>query len=52
MDSIDLLVLGGGESGTGAALLAHALGWKVAVSDGGSIQQLHKKELQDRVIAY
>jgi UDP-N-acetylmuramoylalanine--D-glutamate ligase len=52
MDSIDLLVLGGGESGTGAALLAHALGWKVAVSDRGSIQQLHKKELQDRGIAY
>ena len=32
-----LAVLGAGESGVGAALLGHQLGYKVFVSDKGSI---------------
>ena len=32
-----LIVLGGGESGTGAALLAQRKGFAVFVSDAGSI---------------
>ena len=32
-----LVILGAGESGTGAALLAQAKGWDVFVSDFGTI---------------
>ena len=44
--AIDLVVLGAGESGTGAALLAKAKGLSVFVSDKGAIGQLNKTELE------
>lgn len=38
-------VLGGGESGVGAALLGRQQGWRVLVSDVGSIKENHKATL-------
>lgn len=40
-----VLILGAGESGIGAALLAAKNGYPVFVSDAGKIADLHKKEL-------
>lgn len=40
-----LLILGGGESGVGAALLAHAKGIDCAVSDSGSLAAPYRAEL-------
>ena len=42
----DLVVLGAGESGTGAALLAKARGLRVFVSDKGSIAPVFRSELE------
>ena len=42
----DLVILGAGESGTGAALLAKAKGLSVFVSDKGSILPVFKKDLE------
>lgn len=41
-----LVILGGGESGVGAAILGRARGWDVLVSDFGTIQPAFKAELQ------
>jgi len=43
---IDLVILGSGESGTGAALLAKAKGLSVFVSDKGAIGKIYKVELE------
>ncbi len=40
-----VVILGAGESGTGAALLAHANGLEVFVSDAGKIPMPYKEEL-------
>ena len=40
-----LLVLGAGESGVGAAVLAHKKGWEAFVSDAGTIKESYKKVL-------
>ena len=40
-----LVILGAGESGIGAALLAQQQGFSVFVSDGGAITPVHKNEL-------
>mgnify|MGYP003674417983 CR=1 FL=1 len=40
-----IVILGAGESGTGAALLAKAKGYKVFVSDAGSIASSYRDEL-------
>lgn len=42
-----LVVLGAGESGVGAALLAKQQGWDVFVSDGGKIANRFQKELDE-----
>jgi UDP-N-acetylmuramoylalanine--D-glutamate ligase len=47
-----LTVLGAGESGVGAALLARAKGWEVWVSDKGTIADQHKKTLMANDIPY
>ena len=47
-----IAILGGGESGTGAALLAKHLGHEVFLSDGGSLKENYKTELQDKGIPY
>ncbi len=50
--SLDLVILGAGESGTGAALLAQAKGLSVFVSDKGSILPVYKKDLEKAGIEF
>lgn len=52
MESKKLVILGSGESGTGAALLALQKGYDVFVSDKGQIPDRFKKELDAAGIAY
>jgi UDP-N-acetylmuramoylalanine--D-glutamate ligase len=40
------IILGSGESGTGAAILAKKQGWYVFVSDAGEIPGKYKEELE------
>lgn len=47
-----LIILGGGESGIGAALLGKQKGYKVFLSDGGIINERNKKELFDNNIEF
>jgi len=47
-----LVVLGAGESGTGAAILALQKGYQVFVSDRGAIEKQYKKVLISNEIAY
>jgi UDP-N-acetylmuramoylalanine--D-glutamate ligase len=47
-----IAILGGGESGTGAALLAKHLGHEVFLSDGGILKDNYKAELLDKGIPY
>jgi UDP-N-acetylmuramoylalanine--D-glutamate ligase len=47
-----LVILGAGESGVGAALLAKQQGYDVFVSDGGPIKGMYRAELQQGHIAY
>ncbi len=48
----ELVILGSGESGIGAALLARQKGFKVFVSDGGTIKPVYKNELIENGIEY
>ncbi|TAF35675.1 MAG: UDP-N-acetylmuramoyl-L-alanine--D-glutamate ligase [Cytophagales bacterium] len=48
----DVVVLGGGESGVGSALLAKGKGKKVFLSDGGSIPERYLAVLQEADIPY
>lgn len=48
----DIVILGGGESGTGAALLAKAKGFKVFVSDLGVINEAYEKVLSNAQIPF
>ncbi|MEO1258732.1 MAG: UDP-N-acetylmuramoyl-L-alanine--D-glutamate ligase [Bacteroidota bacterium] len=45
-----ITVLGAGESGVGAALLAQSLGFEVFVSDTGKIKENYERELADKGI--
>ncbi len=47
-----ICILGAGESGTGAALLAKYLGYSVFLSDKGQIQDKYKAELEANDIAF
>ena len=47
-----LVVLGGGESGIGAALLAQRNNWDVLVSDVGSISDAAKQEFETHQISW
>ncbi len=47
-----LVILGAGESGVGAALLAQQKGYDVFVSDGSIIKEEYKKELEIHNISY
>jgi len=47
-----IAILGSGESGVGAAILAQQQGYDVFVSDKGVIKDNYKKELQDRNIPF
>lgn len=47
-----VVVLGGGESGVGAALLAKAKGWDVFVSDRGPIKTHYQEQLREASIPF
>ena len=47
-----MVILGAGESGVGAALLASQQGYDVFVSDGGSIKENYKTELSSHNIRF
>jgi UDP-N-acetylmuramoylalanine--D-glutamate ligase len=47
-----VVILGAGESGTGAAILAKAKGFDVFVSDYGAIKEQYKAELQQHQIPF
>jgi UDP-N-acetylmuramoylalanine--D-glutamate ligase len=47
-----MVILGGGESGVGAALLAKQKGYDVFVSDGGPLKEEYRKELQGRGVDF
>ena len=47
-----VVILGGGESGTGAAILAKVKGNDVFVSDQGMLKEKYKQELIIEDIAY
>ncbi|MFM1962359.1 MAG: hypothetical protein RLZZ172_1204 [Bacteroidota bacterium] len=47
-----IVILGGGESGIGAALLCKQQGYDVFVSDGGKIKSTYEDELITNQIAY
>ncbi|GAA4381866.1 UDP-N-acetylmuramoyl-L-alanine--D-glutamate ligase [Hymenobacter koreensis] len=47
-----LVVLGAGESGVGAALLAKVKGYDVLVSDGGVLKPVYKEKLEKAGIRY
>ncbi|MCD2423345.1 UDP-N-acetylmuramoyl-L-alanine--D-glutamate ligase [Niabella pedocola] len=47
-----LVILGGGESGVGAALLAKQQGYSVFLSDGGSLKEMYRSELQQAGIEW
>ncbi len=42
-----LVILGGGESGVGTAILGKKMGYDVFVSDGGKIKEKYKKDLEN-----
>lgn len=46
------VILGAGESGTGAAVLAKKLGYEVFLSDEGSIREMYKSVLLERGIEF
>jgi len=47
-----MVILGGGESGVGAALLAKQKGYDVFLSDGGSLKDIYRNELQQAGIDF
>ena len=47
-----IVILGSGESGTGAAILAQKMGYEVFVSDAGAIAQKYQDELIQHGIAF
>ncbi|MBL7732676.1 MAG: UDP-N-acetylmuramoyl-L-alanine--D-glutamate ligase [Chitinophagaceae bacterium] len=47
-----LVILGGGESGVGAAVLAKQNGYDVFLSDGSSLKNEYRNELQEAGIAF
>ncbi len=47
-----IVILGSGESGVGAAILAQAKGFDVFVSDKGEIKEQYKSVLQEKNIAF
>src|SRR3569833_457889 len=42
-----LVILGGGESGVGAAVLASKEGYEVFLSDGGALKDNYRSDLQE-----
>ncbi|MEM9824891.1 MAG: UDP-N-acetylmuramoyl-L-alanine--D-glutamate ligase, partial [Bacteroidota bacterium] len=49
---MNVVILGGGESGVGAAILAKQKGYEIWLSDRGTIQENYRKELAINHIPY
>lgn len=49
---MQLVILGAGESGIGAAILGKQKGYEVFVSDGGTIKDIYKQELAEYKIPF
>ena len=47
MSTKKIIVLGGGESGTGAAILAKRKGFEVFLSDSGNLKDIYQKMLNE-----
>jgi UDP-N-acetylmuramoylalanine--D-glutamate ligase len=47
-----MVILGGGESGVGAAILAAQQGYDVFVSDGGSLKDIYRQDLRKHKIPF
>ena len=47
-----IVILGAGESGTGAALLAKEKGFEVFVSDAASVKENYRKDLEANAIPF
>ena len=47
-----IVILGGGESGVGAAILAKQKGYDVFVSDGSSLKDNYRNELENAGIEF
>ena len=47
-----IVILGGGESGVGAALLAQAKGFSVFLSDQGKLKEAYQEQLRDHAIPF
>jgi UDP-N-acetylmuramoylalanine--D-glutamate ligase len=47
-----IIILGGGESGVGSAILAQAKGFDVFLSDSGALQENYKRELEQYGIPF
>ena len=47
-----MVILGGGESGVGAALLAKKQGYDVFLSDGSSLKEMYRNELSAAVVEF
>ncbi len=47
-----IIILGGGESGVGAALLAKQKGYDVFLSDGGMLKEIYRAELKKHAIEF
>jgi len=52
MGAEKILILGGGESGVGAALLAKKVGFEPLVSEHGLLKELYRSELQQAEISF
>ena len=48
----NIAIIGGGESGVGAALLGKKMGANVFVSDAGALKEQYRKELLDENIDF
>lgn len=51
-ENLKVVILGGGESGVGAAILAKAKGLEVFLSDKGEIKENYKKILEENAIEF
>ena len=47
-----MVILGGGESGVGAAILAKKQGYEVFLSDGGALKDIYRSDLQKQEIPF
>jgi UDP-N-acetylmuramoylalanine--D-glutamate ligase len=47
-----MVILGGGESGVGAAILAAQEGYEVFLSDGGALKDAYRSTLEDHLIGF